>query len=608
MKQNARIQLENVLIGALGVLSLLLFILSFLPGLGLASRVSVFLEMGHMVQRAFSLVLFILTFQLKKRKRAAWNIAVILLFLSFLRGLTALSAPLYLPFHLAEVVLFLLLLGFRKDFCCPSDRRSVGRSLLLLLLALVGIIVNAGISYHFSVKPLGETTLHSLADSLFQGTAMIFGMGNLLNVSRETHVLELVTFWFSWGCILASILYAVRPWLMRPAGHATDLQHARTLVNLYSQNPSAYLTLEDDKLLYFGQKVDGVIPYGVVGSTIVVNGDPICAEGDFPVLLAEFKDFCQRSAHNLFFISVTDHFLEEYKKQGFGWVKNGEEARFHLSDYEISGKKGAKMRMNINHARKAGVVVHEYCPLRQRDTQIEANLNRITNEWLQQKKSSMLTFVMGTVGLENPMDKRYFYATNADGKIVAFIVFVPFLGKKGYMADVTRHGTGAPSGVMETIIYDAFQVFKEEGIEYGSLGVAPLAGLETDSSNPVEKLLRFAYDHLNDCYGFRDLYRAKEKYSPTEWVPSYYVYLPKIPTPDMFYALVTIQNPHQIREAAEDLVKGFLQRIRSKKASSTSTPHQDKKTSSQVNGAAPSGQASSSNQTHTDAGGDKKAD
>ena len=260
MKQNSRIQLENTLIGALGVLSLVLFILSFLPGLGLANRVGILLEMGHMVQRAFSVVLFILTFQLWKRKRAAWNIAVLLLFLSFLRGLTALSSPLYLPFHLAEAVLFLLLLCFRKDFCCPSDRRSLGRSLLFLLLALAGIIVNAGISYHFSVKPLGETSLDSLMDSLIQGTAMIFGMGNPSNVSRETHVVELVTFWFSWGCILASILYAVRPWLLHPVSHASDLMHARTLVNLYSQNPSAYLTLEDDKLLYFGHKVDASSP------------------------------------------------------------------------------------------------------------------------------------------------------------------------------------------------------------------------------------------------------------------------------------------------------------------------------------------------------------
>ena len=112
------------------------------------------------------------------------------------------------------------------------------------------------------------------------------------------------------------------------------------------------------------------------------------------------------------------------------------------------------------------------------------------------RRGGMLQFTMGTVGLEDPMDKRYFYALNSDGKMVAFIVFVPFLGKNGYMADVTRHGKDAPSGVMETIIYEAFQVFKEEGIGYGSLGVAPLAGLSAESKNPMERLLLFIYDHL----------------------------------------------------------------------------------------------------------------
>lgn len=127
------------------------------------------------------------------------------------------------------------------------------------------------------------------------------------------------------------------------------------------------------------------------------------------------------------------------------------------------------MRMNINHATKAGVTVHAYKVLEKRDPTLEAEFDRITNEWLEGKKSGMLQFTMGTVGLENPMDKRYFYAVNADGKMVAFIVFVPFLGKNGYMADVTRHGKDAPGGVMKTIIYDAFQIFKEEGVGYGSL-------------------------------------------------------------------------------------------------------------------------------------------
>ena len=167
------------------------------------------------------------------------------------------------------------------------------------------------------------------------------------------------------------------------------------------------------------------------------------------------------------------------------------------------------MRMNINHTTKAGVTVSEYMPLEKRDPEIEQAFDRVTDEWLGQKKSSLLSFTMGTADLENPMDKRYFYARDKDNQIVAFIVFVPFLGKDGYMADVTRHGNGAPGGVMETIIYEAFQVFKSEGIHYGSLGVAPLAGLDDEKAEPVEKLLRFVYDHLNECYGFKDLYRAK---------------------------------------------------------------------------------------------------
>ena len=191
------------------------------------------------------------------------------------------------------------------------------------------------------------------------------------------------------------------------------------------------------------------------------------------------------------------------------------------------------MRMNINHAAKAGVTVSEYRPLEKRDPEIEQAFDRVTDEWLGQKKSSLLSFTMGTAGLEKPMDKRYFYARDKDNQIVAFIVFVPFLGKDGYMADV-----------------------KNEGIHYGSLGVAPLAGLDDEKAELVEKLLRFVYDHLNECYGFKDLYRAKEKYSPTEWIPAYYIYLPKFPTPDMFYAVVKIQNNNVIREA----VQSFLHR------------------------------------------------
>ena len=551
-KRQLRIRLENISIVLLAVFSFFLFLLTFFPFSRITQSMQASFEMGRMVQRAFSIVLFVLSLQLWKRKRNAWMIAMGIFTLNFLRGLIGMGHPLHNGVMIFDLVLFLLFFALRKDFCIPAGRENQKQTVTLAFLAIAGVLINVGITWHYMQVGTVAGSSVSFADSFAQGIGMIFGMGDLPTSMADRHGTEFVLFWFSWGCILAAVLCALRPWLQKQA------QHARTLLNLYSQNPCSYLALEDDKCLYFGHSVDGVLPYGTIGDTIVVNGDPVCKDEDFPALLTEFREFCQNSAHNIFFLGLTDYYLSEYEKQGFGLVKSGEEARFKLSDYEIIGKKGAKMRMNINHATKAGVTVHEYKVLEKRDPDLDREFDRITDEWLEGKKSGMLQFTMGTVGLDDPMDKRYFYALNSDGKMVAFIVFVPFLGKNGYMADVTRHGKDAPSGVMETIIYEAFQVFKEEGIGYGSLGVAPLAGLNAESKNPMERLLQFIYDHLNACYGFRDLYRAKEKYSPTEWVPSYYAYLPKYPTPSMLYAAVEIQNPHGIRGYILTLLNGEL--------------------------------------------------
>ena len=560
--RKTRIMIENILIVLIAVFSVFLFILTFFPFSKISKELQLSCEMGRMVQRAFSIILFVLSGQLWKRKRNAWLIVMGIFLFDFLRGLTGIGHPWHNGLMILNLLLFLCFFALRKDFCCPAGRGNRKQTLIFALLAIVGVFLNVGITWHYIMLGIHGSKQVSIVESFTQGISMIFGMGTLpasMSGQRET---EFVLFWFSWGCILAAVLCALRPWIQKQAHGVQEIQHARTLLNLYSQNPCSYLALEDDKNLYFGRSVDGVIPYGTVGDTIVVNGDPVCRDEDFPQLLAEFRDFCQNSAHNVFFLGLTDHFLSEYEKQGFGYVKSGEEARFHLSEYEISGKKGAKMRMNINHATRAGVTVHEYKVLEKRYPAMDREFDRITEEWLEGKKSGLLQFTMGTVGLDNPMDKRYFYALNADGKMVAFIVFVPFLGKNGYMADVTRHGKDAPGGVMEKIIYEAFQVFKEEGIGYGSLGVAPLAGLDSESKNPVEHLLQFVYEHLNSCYGFRDLYRAKEKYSPTEWVPSYYAYLPKYPTPGMFYATVEIQNPHGIRGYILTLLKGELHRCK----------------------------------------------
>ncbi|MEA4814617.1 MAG: DUF2156 domain-containing protein [Oscillospiraceae bacterium] len=557
--KSARIFIEDIVIVCIGLLSAAMLAASFFPYARFSGLLLHMLEIKEMTARMFSAVLLILLYSLYRRNHAAWCVAEALLAINIVRHLLFPETPAFLGVAAAEALCFLLLIYFGKDFRFPSERRSLRRSITMLALAAAGILLNSGISYHLTRIQMPETP-HSvmLWDSLRDVCGILVGV--YAGSAPETPLgrFETYVFWFSWICLLLALLYALRPWIARFFWTKDDMRRARALVLAYGQNPASYLTLEDDKLLYFSKKVRGVLPYGVVGSTVVVNGDPICPPEDFPAFLAEFSDFCRSNDHKLIFLSITGRFLDEYKKQGFGVVKCGEEARFDLSGYDISGKKGAKMRMNVNHATRAGVTVHEYRPTERRDAGIEAAMERITREWLADKKSGMLSFTMGTIGLDDPMDRRYFYALDAAGGVCGFNVYCPYDGGAGYMADITRRASDAPSGVTEKIMYEAFLTFRQEGVRSVSLGVAPLANiLPSDGQRPngAERVLNFVYEHLNACYGFKDLYRAKRNYNPTEWVPGYYAWLPRISTPSMFYAVVRIQNPRGLSEFVLSLLK-----------------------------------------------------
>ena len=151
-----------------------------------------------------------------------------------------------------------------------------------ILLSLLGVAVNAAITRHYINLALGKGTV-SFVESLAAGVGMLFGIGGEFPGGEFAEHLEQLMFLFSWGCILAGAVHIFRPWMEYPGKTASDLQHARTLLNLYSQNPCSYLTLEDDKILYFGKQVDGVIPYGIVGDT-VINGKDV----DFPKVTGLF--------------------------------------------------------------------------------------------------------------------------------------------------------------------------------------------------------------------------------------------------------------------------------------------------------------------------------
>ena len=90
-----RIWAENAAIFFLGAFALFLFCVSFFPSLAAARRVQASLEMGRMVERAFSVALFFLATRLYRRLRTAYLAAMGIFMLHLLRGLTARPSPLW---------------------------------------------------------------------------------------------------------------------------------------------------------------------------------------------------------------------------------------------------------------------------------------------------------------------------------------------------------------------------------------------------------------------------------------------------------------------------------------------------------------------------------
>ena len=510
--------------------------------------------MHHTIRRLLSFIILVVAYKLYKRVSAAWSIVMLALSLMIFQFLLIHRDRIGHPLFLLEVLCYFILLLSKNYYCRKMDRYSLKKGIGIYFLYALFIFFNAVIAL---LKEKGKVSFFLC----MKGTVeVIFDLDNLTPVLySQNSIYHSFIFWISWLCILTGLIFILTPYISKKAQLQEEVDKARVLVKKYGQNWSSYLALEGDKSYFFGKSVEGVIAYGIVRDTLVVLGEPVCAPEDFITFLAEIKSYCEENAYSLLFLNTTSLYLKQYERLGLGCVKCGEEPRFYLPEYSIAGGKASKVRLNINHATKAGILIREYDPRKSRDSVLEKEMKEVSQEWFAMKKSGELVFTMGSIGFEKPMDRRYFYAINPENQVEGFIVFVPFAGMNGYMADVTRHRRNATRGVMEKIFYEAMMAFKEEGIEWGSLAVAPLARLEEEPEVSA-KLLNTIYEKMNYVYGFKTLYQTKQKYNPTYWEPNYYVYYPPIFTPAMAYAIIRIQNPSGIM----DYARAFFRNSRKK--------------------------------------------
>ncbi len=484
--------------------------------------------------------------RLYKRMRMAWFISICLLVASAIMHIMAHNT---ISFHIAliELVILSILIINYKEFERATNPISLRSGLLMALLVSIIIIINTG--FTIFILKLRIQHINDMGFALNDALQTLFLVEpHKLGILSERELFFVKSsILINWIGILSMIIFILKPLVYQPIITSIDREKVRKLLHLYGANPISYVSVEEDKKYFFGKNTEGVIAYVITAGVAVCAGDPVCSRDTLPLLLSEYITFCKENELNICMCQTTEEHLELYERFGFGIMKYGEEAMFDLNSYQLSGKKTAKIRQAMNHASTFGITVSEYKPCEKKDRYIENQIHQISMEWLENKKSSELSFMLGSVALDNPMDRRYFLAYDSENKMLGFIVFVPFLEGKGYYADVTRRKKDAPIGVMEKITIEAFQTMKKEGVLWGSLGLAPLANVGEDNK-VASKVLEFVYENLNNFYGFKTLHQYKKKYGPTAWDSRYLVFYPKLFTPKIAYSVIKAQNPKGVSD------------------------------------------------------------
>lgn len=550
-KYSLRRDVENAVVWLLYLTAAFILIGSFTNRSGLSPIHYNFLEISRMFQRMLAVCIALTGFHLKRRESAAWMVAVILL--STMIGVQiwfwrVAHQYLALTFEIFEL---LILLVFHLDYSRPSGPSGRKERVAVPVLLAVFLVLNTLTGYWMLANEGG----HDLRLDKIALNMLLLMTGQYQGPYLSTAVLlyEDVVVWFDWIIVVILLFLSLKPVLE----HHIDLQQRDQVLALarkYGYNSASYLALELDKRWFFSRDVEGVAAYAISSDTMVLCADPICAEENLAQFLQELRTFADRNNYKLVIFMAMEKFLPIYREMGFGALKCGEEASFVLSEYNLKGGKVAKIRAAINHARKAGLTVHEYDPRREKDPAIEHGFQQITDEWMESKHTSPLKFALGGVGFDYPNDKRYFYALDAEGGMQGFMVMLPYRNKQGYMADVTRRRPGGPYGVMEILFYDAYMQLRDEGVLYGSLGVSPLAGVKSESEGDItfmSSILNYIYEDMNCIYGFKPLHHAKAKFAPTVWDPVYIVTSPKRMTPAMGYALVNVLDSKGILDCVK---------------------------------------------------------
>lgn len=475
---------------------------------------------------------------LARGKRHAWWLSVLLMAFSVASAAASHTHRAYLAVALALLLALVLLAPL---FPTRSDPLALRRG-YIALAASVALFVFHG-------------TLHSLWHN-----PLPLHPGAMLHVGAEPRqavffLLRLLLF-LVLGYGVAAIL---RPVLSARRLHRDEHARARAVVATHGAGTAAHFALAADKSYFWSATGASLLAYRLIHGVALVLADPVGPEEEHEGLLLAFLAYCNRQDWTPALYLAGPTTQRRCRSWGLAAYKIGEEGLLDVASFSTAGKTGAPVRHAVTRAKKDGITVRCYQGEAIPEPRFAA-LKRVSVAWLgRHGAGGQMGFSMGRFPADWSRDLLTAVACDATGAARAFLTWTPLFAGNGWSLDVMRRLPDTTPGAMELLIAESIAWARKRGYTRMSLGLAPLAGLDTQlardlqcaadpmSAHPAEAPSRlersaaFLYKRRLLLADYASLYAFKTKFRPA-WEPRYLVVADPRALPRVLLALMHAQG------------------------------------------------------------------
>ena len=293
--------------------------------------------------------------------------------------------------------------------------------------------------------------------------------------------------------------------------------HARS-----GEGTTAMLVAAGDKSIFF-QDGDAFCSYRVVGSYLVVFGDPTVPRGGERPFLDALIEHADALDRRLLFYQVSAAWLPSLHDRGFSFFKLGEEAILPLAGFSLAGGRWKTFRHAVRRVEEKEGGRFAVLPPGEVTARME-DLRRVSDEWLENRIGREKQFSVGAFSEEYIRRFPCAVVLDARDRVTAFANLLCGPNKGELSIDLMRHGRDAPDGVMDYLFASLLEWGHREGFANFNFGVAPLAAVgDLSGARLWERMAHLLFRHGEGLYHFQGLRSYKAKFQP-RWVPRYMAY------------------------------------------------------------------------------------